>query len=408
MKTIHRAPLRAAIAASLAVLACSAQAQLKWEFGKNSVQIGGRLNIAYDHTSLSGVTAGVNDPGLASSADRVFGANASRLNFTFRRQFNERVSAEVFIDSSLNPSAGSGTLAGRENWLGVTGPMGRLRAGRIDTPVKQMGEYTDVFYATGIADNGQIEMMGGEDNLLGFTRRQQKSIRYDTPRINGFAAGVQLGLPNADGAAGTDAPPNDARKARVFSTAVTYAAGPLTAGLGYEVHRGLRFTAANQALTDTGLRVGAKYVFDGIGDIGAGANLYTYEGPDDSKVKRPFMQITGNVYLGGGKLVMRYARAGKVGGSAPDGTVLCGVTNSAATFTSCASGLQLIKGADSGATQWVLGYDYPIDKQTAIYGYATRMSNQRNANYNYGTNGYGNLKPGNSLTGISVGAIYIF
>jgi predicted porin len=404
----HASLAKCSLALLMASAGLTAHAQYKLEYAGNTLQIGGRLNIAFDHTELSGFTSGAaNDPGLAATDDRVFGANASRINFTLQRTFANQYVGEIFIDSSLNPTAGSGTLAGRENWLGVTGPFGRFRAGRIDTPVKQMGGYTDVFYATGIADNGQIEMMGGEDQLVGFTRRQQKSLRYDTPKFNGFDFAVQLGLPNADGSAATDAPSNEARKGTVLSTSLNYASGPFSAGIGYEIHKNLRYTSSNIGLTDTGLRLGAKYVLSGMGDIGFGANLYKYEGPNGTEVTRPFTEITGNIYAGSGKIVMRYAQAGNVGGSAPDGTIICGTPNAAANFSSC-SGLQLIKGSNSGATQTVIGYDYAIDKQTSIYGYFTNIQNDANANYNYGTNGYGTLKPGNSLQGISIGAIYIF
>ena len=407
LPSIPAASTKIAATCVLALAAFSAQAQYKWEFAGNTLQIGGRLNLTVDHTDLSGVDS-TNNPGLATNDNRVFGANASRLNFTMQRAFGE-YRAEIFLDSSLNPTAGSGTLAGRENWLGVTGPFGQFRAGRVDTPVKQMGGYTDVFYATGIADNGQIEMMGGEDQLTGFTRRQQKSLRYDTPALNNFNFAFQYGLPNAAGADATDAPAGDGRKGTVMSTALTYANGPLSAGFGYEVHNSVRYIDNNTGLKDSGWRLGAKYVFDGIGDIGFGANEFTYEGPNGSTVVRPFQEVTGNYYVGKGKVVLRYAQAGTVSGSAPDGTVVCGAA-AAATFAanSCTGAITLVKGADSGSRQVVFGYDYAVDKQTSLYGYWTSIQNDKNANYNYGTNGYGNLKGGNDLQGISVGAIYIF
>lgn len=404
----NKLKIQSAFGVALAAASALAQAQFKLEYAGNTLQIGGRLNVSYDHTSVSGYApGGATDPGLAGSVDRVFGANASRINFTFSRLLPNGITGEVFIDSSLNPTAGSGNLAGRENWLGATGAFGRLRAGRIDTPVKQMGSYTDVFYATGIADDGEIQMMGGEDKLIGFTRRQQKSLRYDSPNMSGFGLALQLGLPNADGAAGSDAPTNSARKGRVISTALTYASGPFSAGLGYEHHQNVRFTGTT-GLGDSGVRLGAKYVFEGIGDIGAGANVFRYEAAGGSTVTRPFAAITGNVYVGSGKVVMRYGHAGNAGGSAPDGTVICGTPNASANFNSCSGTLALVKGPDSGARQFVVGYDYAVDKQFSVYGFMTQLRNGANANYNFGTNGYGALKSGNNLKGISVGAIYIF
>jgi predicted porin len=409
MSNFSSPSFRLACGVALAGLAFGAHAQFRVEYAGNAMQIGGRVNVSYDHTKVTGFTPGAaNDPNLAGSVDRVFGGNASRLNFTFTRAFGPGYMAEIFLDSSVVPTAGSGTLAGRENWLGVFTPYGRFRAGRVDTPVKAMGEYTDVYYATGIADDGEMQMMGGEDKLIGFTRRQQKSLRYDTLRVSGWAFAAHLALPNADGSAVADAPPNAGRKGQVYSTAVTYANGPLSGGFGYEVHRNLRYTGTSTGLTDKGWRLGAKYVFDGLGDIGAGANTFTYEAPVGSHVTRPYLTVTGNLYLGMDKVTLRVGKAGNAGGSAPNGTVVCGTPNASATFTSCSGTLALVKGPNSGARQIVLGYDHAFDKQTSLYGYYTQIHNDSNANYNFGTNGYGPLKAGNSVQGVSAGVIYIF
>lgn len=418
-----RALRRRALASVAPLLAASATAQppapaspqqFKLEYGANSLVFTGNLNLSVDHTEVTGQPAASPsnpNPALAPSVNRVFGGNASRVTLVLARDFGNGYRGEGFIDSSVVPTSGSGTLAGRENWLGYSGPFGRIRAGRIDTPVKQMGGYTDVFYSTGISDDGQIEMMGGEDQLTGFTRRQQKALRYDMPAMNGFNFGFELALPNADGAAVIDQPSTAAREGQVISTALTYANGGFSAGLGLEQHRNLRFTIVNGAasgLTDRGIRFGAKYVVAGIGDIALGANLYQYGGPSGTKVRRPFAGITANAYVGPGKIVMRYERAGEVGGSAPDGTVICGAINSAANWTSCSGALQLRKGAASGASQVVLGYDLPINRQTNVYFILTGIRNEAHANYNYATNNYGVLNPGSSLKGAGIGSIYYF
>ena len=42
---------------------------------------------------------------------------------------------------------------------------------------------------------------------------------------------------------------------------------------------------------------------------------------------------------------------------------------------------------DSAATQYTLGYNYNLSKRTTVYGYYTRVNNERNALYNVGTAG---------------------
>jgi hypothetical protein len=378
----------------------SGQRQLKIVYGPNIFELGGILNISYDHSDY---VASTSEHG---GANRIFGGNASRLNFTFTRALANGLSVQAFIDSSLVPSSGSGSVAGREDWLAFAGPIGRFRLGRIDTPVKSMGGYTDIFYATGIADDGQINMMGGEDVALGFTRRQQKSVRYDSPETSALKWAVQLALPNADGSATVDGPAQDERKGKVVSAALTYSTGPLSLGIGAEYHKSLRYTQT-EGLSDWGARWGAKYVFP-AGDIGIGGNVFNYEAENGTSVIRPFGNITANIYAGPGKIVLRYGHAFEVRGSAPDGTVICGKANAVANFTNCGGGLQLTKGARSGASQYTMGYDYPLDKQTALYGYYTTIRNGERANYNFGTNPYSELKPGQSLQGVSMGGIYMF
>lgn len=46
-------------------------------------------------------------------------------------------------------------------------------------------------------------------------------------------------------------------------------------------------------------------------------------------------------------------------------------------------------GPETGATQFTLGYDYPLSKRTALYAYYSRINNKKNAIYDFAINELG-------------------
>ena len=46
-------------------------------------------------------------------------------------------------------------------------------------------------------------------------------------------------------------------------------------------------------------------------------------------------------------------------------------------------------GAETGATQFTVGYDYPLSRRTALFAYYSRIQNRRNAVYDFAINELG-------------------
>lgn len=334
-----------AAVASSAMYIQSAQAQ-------TSVQVYGRLNMDLESISIGNATGGVNgDLNRMSS-------NSSRLGFRGTEDLGDGLKAIFQVESSVNPDSGSGTIAGRDSFVGLQGGWGKFRMGIMDDVFKGMGGYTDRFKGTGLQDDGTIAGLGGGG--VGFTRRQINSLRYDTPTFGGFRGEVQYGLQDE---ASVNAQTS-------LTMAGHYASGPLSVGVAYALHR--NFTVGRD---DKGYRIGAVYNF-GAFDIAGGITRLDYEAASGN-IKHDFFTVSTGIKLAGGVLSVKYGVAPDNKGSAADGS----------TTAAGSDGARLYKGANSGAKLYTLGYEYNLSKRTQLYTYYTRISNEANANYRFGTNG---------------------
>jgi predicted porin len=175
----------------------------------------------------------------------------------------------------------------------------------------------------------------------------------------------------------------------VVSGSVLYTGGPLRVGGVYEDHRDL-----TPGFKDKMYRLSANYDFGG-GDVGVSYNRIMYDVAAGS-LERGYFTVTGAYRLGGGSLIGRFGVAGDVGGSAPNGTSLS------------KTGTTLVRGPDSGAKQFTLGYEYYLSKRTQVYTYYTQTANDRNANYTFGSNAFSTPAFGSTVSGYIVGMAHVF
>jgi predicted porin len=358
----------------LATMASSAM-YIHTAHAQTSVQVYGRLNMDLEAISFSNTTGG-------ADADMTrMSSNSSRLGFRGTEDLGNGLKAIFQIESSVNPDAGTGTLAGRDSFVGLQGNWGKVRMGIMDDVFKGMGGYTDRFKGTGLQDDGTITALGGGG--VGFTRREVNSLRYDTPTFGGFRGEFQYGLVNEA--------PVDAQTS--LTMAGHYANGPLAVGVAFARHH--NFTVGR---SDKGYRIGAKYDF-GIFDIAGGITRLDYE-VASGDIKHDFYTISTGIKLGGGVLSFKYGVAPDNKGSATNG----------ATTAAGSDGARLFKGDNSGAKLYTLGYEYNLSKRTQLYTYYTRISNEANANYRFGTNGVNIAAagPGASPSGFVVGVSHDF
>ncbi len=334
-----------AIAAS-ALWLQTAQAQ-------TNVQIYGRFNMDVESIRTANTTGNANGDLTRMSS------NSSRLGFRGTEDLGGNLKALFQIESAINPDSGSGTLGGRDTFVGLQGNWGKVRLGIMDDVFKEMGGLTDRFLGTGVQDDGGLVGLGGGGS--GFTRRQKNSLRYDSPEFSGFSGHIQYGL--------EDEAAVDAKTS--LTTGVTYASGRLSANAAYAQHRNFTLDRSDKAY-----RMSAKYDF-GRFDIGGGVSRLDYD-LAAGDIKRDYWTVSTGIKVGSaGVISLKYGIAGDGRGSAANGTV----------SPVGGDGARIFKGANSGAKLITVGYEHNLSKRTQLYTYYTRISNEANANYRFGTNG---------------------
>ena len=104
----------------------------------------------------------------------------SRIGFKGHEQLGNNLNAIWQVENEVSV-AGGGTWAGRESFIGLEGGFGKIRAGKLDTQLKNMDaidpwEYSNPALGLGV-----------------FTRTGERavSVRYDTPVWAGFSGNVQ-------------------------------------------------------------------------------------------------------------------------------------------------------------------------------------------------------------------------
>lgn len=338
------------IAATLASSVLSVQAV----YAQSNVTVYGRLNVDMESIKISNPTGGASGDVVRMSS------NSSRLGFRGNEDLGGDLKAIFQIESSVNPDAGTGTLSGRDSFVGLMGNWGKLRLGFMDDVFKGMGEYTDRFKGTGLEDDGTIAALGGGG--AGFTRRQLNSLRYDTPEFGGFKGEIQYGL--------EDEAPVDAKTS--LTMAGHYKLDQLKVGVAYAQHK--NFTTIGK--TDSAYRLGAKYDF-GAFDIAGGYTHDKYE-LASGDVSHDYWTISSGIKVGAAGVVsLKYGKAGDGKGSVANGT----------SSPSGSDGARIFKGPNSGAKLITIGYEHNLSKRTQLYTYYTKISNDSNANYRFGTNG---------------------
>lgn len=175
---------------------------------------------------------------------------------------------QVEIQAALNEAESNDELTLRNTFAGLEGGWGRLRAGRIDTPVKRMRSAVDPFSdSVGDARNIlRLNTQAFDDRGLrvDFDRRLKNSLNYTTPRFQGLAAQIHY---STDARGDGSASHNDDE---AWSALLDYQRDETWAGLGYE-----RYRAGE---TPTVWRLAAS---QGLGDWRL-AGLYQYSRDPDS------------------------------------------------------------------------------------------------------------------------------
>ena len=288
------------------------------------------------------VVYGVVDLGLAktSGSSIVERENqASRIGFKGTEDLGNGLKAIFNLESEFKADTGAqataNTLFDRQAWVGLTGDFGTVYLGRTKDLLDGTLARVDPFNTYGVI--GKINepvMRGGQSpngaaaggSVVGASR-VSNSVTYNSPTFSGFVLSGQVvasEIKDADSG---------------YSVLATYDMGPASAHAGYQKKVQ---TVANAAAEPTLWLVGGGYKF------GPAKITFDYSKADtDVAVNGEFKSfLIGLAYdIGGGAIKASYVKQKQ------DST--------------------LVSGKET-AKAFGLGYDYPLSKRTAVYGYAGR------------------------------------
>lgn len=368
----------------------------------SNVTIYGTANVDFENVKASGgAVAGV------PSRNRV-SQNSSNIGFKGVEDLGGGLKAIFQIESNvgfdgagLTPSAtaGGGTFASRNTNVGLSGNWGTVFYGNWDTPFKAVTNRTDIdpFGNTGIGGysgvfaNGTVNAAnaGTTGNTAAasasFDRRQNNSVQYWTPTLNGFSGRVAYGA-NEEKVAGGANP-------SLWSLSATYESGPLYVTGAYERHNDYGASALGAVgRDDKGWKIGAGYTF-GNTRIAAIYQRLNYETgtaalPTETKLRNLYFSVAHKV--GNGQIRAAFTRARD-----PKGT--------GAAVGGAGAG-----GSDGGAKQFSVGYGHNLSKRTEIYALYTKISNDTTATYNFATNALAGVAAGQDPRGFGLGIKHTF
>ena len=349
-------------------------------------------------------------------------SNSSNFGIRGKRDFVGGWSAVFQVESSIAGDGGSGTLGGRDTFIGLQSGFGSLLyGGNIDSPYKRSSQSKDPFYATGIATQKGIlgspgfnvtsvnavagstvggNAAGAQQQNAGFDTRLNNLVMYRSPSFAGFSGEVAYGMEEQKSAR---------INPKVVSALGKYERGPWYATVAYEEREDV--FGLNSLLTfvpGTGV-TGALFAppegassKDSASRITLGYNLfsttelllvweklkYTTSAGTVREYERDAWVGSVNHRMGRHHAIVSYSKADQ--GSC-----------SLATGSACSTrGL--------GADQLALGYAYDWNPQTWLYLFWTRITNEEAAAYNFGVSGAPAAGVGADPEGIALGIRYRF
>lgn len=342
---------------SAAGLACAAAAH-----AQSNVTMWGVVDVNVQHFNASGVGS-VTAVGNGS-------LSTSQLGFRGVEDLGGGLRAGFWLESSLNPDAGTGratnsnnqpggaTPAGglqfdRRSYASLGGSWGELRLGHDFVPTHYNSIYFDPFNANGVARAGNFTFAGVSTAPLATAITASNSVSYWTPaKFGGFYGVAMLALgENASGAPNAD-------DGRLKSLRVGYATN------GFDVAAAWSHTdyVSTATLGDyTHANVGASWNA-GFAKFFALYNRVEVDvlgGP----VRKATWEVGAHVPVGPvGKLRVTYARL--------DDRSAAGLLNANGTPRS-----------GNDARMWGVGYVHDLSKRTALYGNYARIRNRGQATY---------------------------
>jgi predicted porin len=344
-------------------------------------------------------------------------SNSSRFGLRGTESLGGGINAVFQIESSVSPDSGTGTLAGRDSFLGFQGSFGLFRIGRYHAPYDNIHEVwgDNPTLLTGIMATSALWAQGWTSKANGgFDDRVSNSVRWDSPVFSGFQLQMQYGNGPGSGSEGGSA--TAAPNTGVYSGGLFYNNGPLVIAGAFQFNE----QARGRNLNDLAWSVAGSYQFPKV-KVGVIYERFDYDcftngqvstcfnnlitgtqlpGSTKSSLTRNMIGVGVTVDAGPGQIYVNYSWAQEGKGSAvtsgcQNGTVLCARVGG------------LGGGNNGGANEYQVSYTYPLSKRTSVWAGYVKIANDAQAAYNFGVNSY-TVAVGGRPQGLAFGAWHNF
>lgn len=324
---------------------------------QSSVTLYGRLNTALEYSYANAATDGTKLGGTGRLTN-----NRSVFGMRGEEGLGGSLKAIWQIESNVSLDTGQGQIAGRNSRIGLQGDAGTFFMGHWQTPYTEATAGYDPYYPTtagymALIGNGSTSSSDNVQDTSSFDRRQKNLVVYKTPSLAGFSGAAAWGVNEER----TSVPRNPG----LYSFSAAYDNGPLNIALAYEIHQHYQ-TAGRK---DDAMKAGVSYKFPSTTVALLYERLHYRTATGDLTRNGYYASLVQK--LGPGSVRVGFALASNGAGNA---------TETVGFFRS---------GAETGATQVTVGYDYPLSKRTALFAYYSRINNKRNAIYDFAINELG-------------------
>jgi GBP family porin len=322
------------------LLALAAIAASTASFAQSSVTLYGVVDASLESVKGDKTVTRVSSDNLSSS----------RLGFKGTEDLGGGLKANFVLETPVTVDTGA---AGKRNfwdraaWVGLAGGFGDLRLGRIDSPIGDIAG--NVLSAQAYDDLKLVGTRAGNNY-----RRSDNAITYFLPTlVPGLTASLQYTTGNGTttGTTGESTTAGATNEGKAFGLGVKYAAGPLSAGLGYEYAR-------DESIGNTTNTKGnATLVYAGY-DFGAAKVTAYYDAETNPSLAAPTATVNRRLTVLGAKVAVPFS---------PEFTLVTGLSTARNV-------LGRVAGDDNVQIVTVKGI-YNLSKRTSVYAMFTNVNN---------------------------------
>ena len=371
------------IALAIAGLASSAA------FAQSNVTVYGVADLTFESVSATGATLGASKGNFTRT-----NSNSSYVGFKGTEDLGDGLKAVFQIETTFTGDTGVWSASGRDSYVGLAGGFGTVVLGNLTGPTRAIGNRMEVLPGnTGIGN--AVSLLANPLNGIAstgttgtFDTRLPSTVAYISPTFNGF--NVILGYSSGENKTNNNAAAGAALNTKTFDLGVNYVNGPIDLGFAHgKVDSGSN-SLGGGATIGTGVdeiknnRFGAAYNF-GVAKVTFQYNKQTIDFGNGTDIDAKSYSLQGSFNVSSsGALIGSYTVAKDLTGN---NAAVAGIS-------------------DNGAKLVTVGYLHNLSKRTTVKAIYSRLSNDKNAAYNFasgGVTGTGAFGAGADPKGLALG-----